>query len=51
MARLPDPVLREVALEPPGDLQNRLKTFYQMIGQAIKKATLEEKKGERKERD
>lgn len=38
MARLPDPVIVEVKIEPDNDNENRRKQFFQLVALAITKA-------------
>jgi hypothetical protein len=39
MARLPDPVMEQIRIEPDGDVENRKKQFFQMVALAVTKAS------------
>lgn len=43
MARLPDPVLKEIKIEIPDDMENRKKDFYSILGEAVRKRLSKEK--------
>ncbi len=38
MARLPDPVLEQIKIEPDKEIENRKKQFFEMVALAITKA-------------
>ncbi len=38
MARLPDPVIKEVKIEPDNEIESRRKQFYQLVALAIARA-------------
>lgn len=38
MARLPDPVIEKVKIEPDNEIEDRRKQFFQMVALAIAKA-------------
>lgn len=37
MARLPNPVIEEITIETPEDLEQRKKDFYNILAEAIRK--------------
>ena len=42
MARLPDPVIKQIMIEPDEKIENRKKQFFEMVALAITKASKKE---------